>query len=146
MGPLQLGADPHAAAAEDAAVGIEAEQGVGGIHRAQGVLVGKAAVVHAHGHRQRLQFAGAAGNAVGANVVALGEQQLHRHAPPLAQVGRVGGHHLALQGFAGAGGLELALAFDLNQAQSASAHGRQAIEVTQHRQRQPRRPGGGQQA
>lgn len=103
-------------------------------------------MVHAHGHRHRLQFAGAAGNAVGADVVALGEKQLHRHPPQLLQFRGVGRHHLAVQGFAGAGGLQLALAFDRHQTEAAGPHGRQAIEVAQHWQGQPRHPAGRQQA
>ena len=80
MGPLDLITNAHAATTENAAVVVNGEELVGGIHRAVGVLVGETGVVHTHRHCYVLQFAGAIGYAEGAHMVAFGKKQLHCHA------------------------------------------------------------------
>ena len=53
MGPLDLITNAHAATTENAAVVVNGEELVGGIHRAVGVLVGETGVVHTHRHCSR---------------------------------------------------------------------------------------------
>ena len=76
--------------AEDAAVVVHAEQRMRVVHVPFREAVFVADVVHALRVGQRLQFAMAVGHADGADVIALGEQQLQRHAAVLAQPLAVG--------------------------------------------------------
>lgn len=78
-GALDLLAHPHAPGAQDAAVGVVREAGVGRVHVMRGITVGEAGVGDAQGEGRRLQLAVAVGNAHGADVVPFGEQQLQGH-------------------------------------------------------------------
>jgi hypothetical protein len=140
VGPLNLIADPHAAGAQDAAVVIEAEARMGGIHRALRILIREAAVIHPHRHRHVLQLAVAIGDAEGTDMVAFGKEQLDRHAAEFPQLGRVGADHLAFSGLTGTGRQQPLAALQLHQAQAAGPHRIETIEMAEGGNRQPRRP------
>jgi hypothetical protein len=107
VGSLDFVADSHTAGAEDAAVVVNGEAIVGQIHAAIGEAVGKAGVVHAHGDRHILQLAVAVGHTDGADVVAFGKNQFHRHAAVFRQSGALGLNHHAFGGLRHAGGQQL---------------------------------------
>ena len=81
---FNLSADADAAGAEDAAVVVDGEALVRGVDGELGVAIGQADVGQALLLRQGLQFAMAVGDADGADVVALGEEQLENGAAMLA--------------------------------------------------------------
>jgi hypothetical protein len=89
VGALDLVADPHAPGAQHAPVAVEAR--TSGARRRRPGAGGEVVVdvVDPVLGRQVLQLAGAAGDAEGADVAALGEQQLDDPAPVLAQPGEV---------------------------------------------------------
>ena len=82
---FNLRADAHAARAQNAAVVVDGEALVRGIHGQRGIAIGQADVGQALLLRQRLQFAVAVGDADRADVIALGEEQLENHAAMLLQ-------------------------------------------------------------
>ena len=75
----------------------------------------------------------AVGHAHGADVVALGEQQLQRHAAVFPQPFAVGLDVHALADLGGAGGQQLGDAGDLHQAQAAGADVIDAVEMAERR-------------
>ena len=78
---------------------------------ALGVLVRETGVVHAHLHRHVLQLAGAIGHAEGAHMIALCEEQLHRHAPVALQLRCVGMYLHPFSHGGDAGRFEFGVAF-----------------------------------
>src|ERR1035437_3822744 len=76
---LHLRTDPDAAGAEDAAILVENEAGVGHVHGEARIVVGVAHVGDAQLAGHELEFAMAVGDAGRADVVALDQQQLDGH-------------------------------------------------------------------
>ena len=125
--PLDLVADPDAARAEDAAPVVDARSAGGEASSAvAGWTVGVADVVHADRVGHVLELAVAVGDADGADVVALGEEQLD-DLPPVALEPLGGGGDLhPLLGAQRAGGLEPGRALHLDEAEPAGADRRRA--------------------
>ena len=90
-------------------------------------------MVHALAVGEGLQFAMAVGHAHGADVVALGEQQLQRHAPVFLQAFAVGLDVHAFADFGRAGGQQFGDARDLHEAEAAGADVVHAVQVAQRR-------------
>ena len=101
---LDLGAGAHAARAQDAAVVVEHVARVRGVDGEAREAVGVADVRDAVLLRQRLQLAVAGRDAHGADVVALGEQQLEGDLAVGLELRRGGDDRLALLHGRGAGG------------------------------------------
>ena len=128
---FDLGADPHAARAEDAAIVVDGEALVRGVDRQFGIAIGQADVGQPLVLRQGLQLAVAVGHADRADVVALGEQQLEDGAAMLLQPLGVGADFHALGDGGDAGRQQLVAALDLDQAQAARANVAQAVEMAE---------------
>ena len=130
---LDVPADAHATGAKDAAVVIHAEEAVRVVHVPLRKAIIVADVVHALAPGEGLQFAMAVGNAHGADMIPLGEQQFQRHAPVFSQPLAVGFDLHAFGDFGGAGGKQLRHAGHFHQAQAAGAHVIDAVQVAQGR-------------
>ncbi len=131
MRAFNLGADAHAAGAENAAVVVGGEALVRGIHGQRGVAIGQADMGQALLLRKGLQFAVAVGDADRADVVALGEEQFENGAAMLFEPLGVGGDLHALVDGGHAGGQELVAALDLHQAKAAGADVAQAVQMAE---------------
>ena len=130
---LDLGARAHAARAQHAAVVVEHVARVRGVDREPRVVVRVADVRDAVVLGQGLQLAVARGDAHGADVVALGEQQLERDLPVGLELRRAGGDRQALLHGRGAGGQQPRDAGDLDHAQPAGADRAEALHVAEGR-------------
>ena len=135
--PFDLVADADAARAEDAAIVVQHAARMRDIHRQAREVVGHVDMREPQRLRQGLQFAMAVGDADGADMVALDEQQLERHQPVVGEVVGVGGdRHSALRGCR-AGRQQAADAGDLDQAQAAGSRRAQAFQVAERRDAVP---------
>ena len=112
---------------------VHAEERVGVVHAPLGEAVVVADVVHALAVGEGLEFAVAVGDADGADVVALGEEQLEGHAAVFAQALAVGLDVHALGDLGGAGGQELGDAGDFDQAEAAGADVVDAVQMAEGR-------------
>ena len=116
---------------------IDGELGMGSIHMALGVLIGKTGVVHPHLHGHVLKFTVPVGHTEGTHVVALRKEQLHRHAAEFLQLEGMGLDSPPLGRLSGASGQEFPAALDFHQAEATGPHGRQALQVAEGRHTEP---------
>lgn len=141
MRALNLVAGANATRAEDAAVVINAELVVGRIDIALRMQIIKAHMVDTMRHCQVLQFAMIVGDANGANMISLGEQQFQNHSPVFLQLRRACADYHSFLNSGRASCLQAVAAADFDQAQSASSDRRQAINVAQRWNRHSRLAG-----
>ena len=131
MRPFHLIAHPHAPGAQDAAVVVEDEALVGGVHRQVRMERQQVEMADAQGLGVALETAVLIGHAHGADVVTLQEEQLDYVAPVVDEALGVGSHLHPLLHRSGAGGEELGGTLELDHAQAAGAHVREAFEMAQ---------------
>ena len=131
VGALDLVAYAHASGTQDAPVGVEDVLRMGGVHFPVGRLVVESHVVHVRGHRHVLELAVPVHHAYGADVVALGEEQLDDRLAVRAQDRGVRFDlHVGCDG-GGARGPQAMVLGDLDDAHPASAPHRQALQIAQ---------------
>ena len=128
---LDFCANAHATRAENAAVVIEDEAGMGHVYGEAGVVVRVPYVRDAQRLRHGLQLAVTIRNTRRADVVALDQKQLDGHAPVESEARRLGfDRHAFLHG-RGAGGQQAIRACQFDHAQAASAHGAETLEIAE---------------
>src|SRR5208337_1757981 len=130
-GAFDVPADAHTTGAENAPVVIHAEAQMGVVHTPFRKAIIVTHVVHALAVGERLEFAMAVGHARGADVIALGEQQLQRHAAVFLQPFAVGPDLHAFGDFGRAGGQELGDARDFHETEAAGADVVHAFQMAQ---------------
>lgn len=120
---VNLGAGADAATAEDATVGIVDDIGMRCVDIFFRPKEGEADVTHAEAIRERLQFTITTLFAIGALMVALGENQLEVHAAQAYDFGGIRMHHHIVGRGCRAGGIEILATgtFNLNHAHAARA-------------------------
>ena len=142
---LDLFADPHALAAEDALGRIADDRGAGGVQRVPRAVAGEAAAADAQLLGQLLQLAVAVADAIQAVVGMVGQQQFDDRLAGLDGAGRVGLDLHAVGRGKGAARHQAPLAFDLDHAHAAGAGGREAVDVAERGHLDARPPQRGQQ-
>lgn len=128
---FNFSADTNATGAENATVVVTSEALMRGVNGECGIAIGETDVSEAELLRESLEFAVAVGNADGADVISLGEEEFeYGAAMPGDSLGSGGDFHAFFN--AGDAGREQAvLAFDFNEAEAACADIAETIEVAE---------------
>ena len=130
---FNLGADPHAACAQDAAIVIYSEALMRCVDREFWIAIRQAHMGQTLLLGHRLQVAVTVRNANGADMIAFGEEQFENSAAVLLQPLRIVVTSMPSKTRRDAGRKQLVVALDLNHAQAASTHITEAVKVAQRR-------------